>query len=434
MLSIWPIVVITVVCIGLSAFFSGSEIALLSLSKLALKHMMRDHPRKKHYLEVLLHKPSRYLITILMGNNLANIAAASLATLLVQRIIGGTQGLVVAIVTGAMTFIILVFGEIAPKRYCKQHAEAVSLKVIKSIFLLSSILLPLVKALSFLTQGVLGSSSKQSWERIITEKDIHTLIDIGQEEGVLEEREEELVHSALDFDETQAREIMTPRTKMVAIRQQATLRELAGVITEAGYSRIPVFRDRVDNMVGIAYAKDLLPISIKWDELHVQDIMHTPIFVPYSTRLSETLQLLQRKKTHLAVVVDEYGGVAGIITIEDLVEELVGEIEDEFDKDSMAKIQLLPDGSASIEADTDIDEINETLGTSLPGKQAAFESIGGFLFTQLGRIPRKGETVEHEESIIEVLDVDARRIKKVKISSKKDPGKTGTGSMEQTEH
>jgi len=412
----WIILIFLIICIVFSAFFSGAEIALSSLGKITLKRLIKENPRRRHQFELLLSDPSRWLITILIGNNLANITAASLATLLVEKWVGGGEGKVVGIVTGVMTFILLVFGEITPKRYCREHAERVSLKVIGPIFLLSVVLLPVVKAFTFLTRGISGAKiGEPPVLKPITEKEIHTLIDIGQEEGALEEGEEELVHSALEFDETRVKEIMTPRTKMVAIPQEASLVELAKLINEAGYSRIPVYEGKIDNIVGIAYAKDLLSISDKWEKLKVKDIMHPPIFVPYTTKLSEVFHELQRKKTHLAVVVDEYGGVAGIITIEDLLEELVGEIEDEYDKVASEKIQLLKDGSALVEGDTDIDEINKKLGTSLPEKAAAFESIGGFIFNQLGRIPRKGEIIEEDGIRIEVVEVDARRIRKVKI-------------------
>ncbi|MBC7189977.1 HlyC/CorC family transporter [Candidatus Aerophobetes bacterium] len=410
------IFILLVICIGFSAFFSGAEIALSSLGKITLKRLGKEHPHKKQYFDMLLTNPSRWLVTILIGNNLANIAAASLATVLCEQWIGGARGKIVGIVTGVMTFIILVFGEIAPKRYCRDHAEKISLKVIEPIFILSTALSPVVKALTFLTRGILGSTGNGSPPNIITEKEIHTLIDIGQEEGVLEEKEEQLAHSALEFDETTVKEIMTPRTKIVAISQEASLRELADLINEVGYSRIPVYQGRLDNIVGIAYAKDLLTITDKWEKLKVKDIIHPPIFVPYTTKLSEILHQLQREKTHIAIVVDEYGGVAGLITIEDLLEELVGEIEDEYDRTSSEKIQLLKDGSALVEGDTDIDEINEKLKTSLPEKAATFESIGGFIVEKLGRIPKKGEVLEEDGVKIEIIDADARRIKKVKIS------------------
>jgi len=365
---------------------------------------------------MLLSNPSRWLVTILLGNNLANIAAASLATVLATQWIGGAQGKIVGVVIGVMTFIILLFGEITPKRYCLEHTEKVSLKVIKPIFLLSTALSPVVRALTFLTRGILRITFEDSTPKLITEKEIHALIDIGQEEGALEKKEEQLAHSALEFDEIKVKEIMTPRTKMVAISQEVNLKNLAKLINEAGFSRIPVYQEKIDNIVGIAYAKDLLSIDRKWSELKVKEIMHPPIFVPRPTRLSEILHQLQREKTHLAIVVDEYGGVAGIITIEDLLEELVGEIEDEYDKASSEKIKLLKDNSALIDGDTDIDEINDKLKTSLPEKAAAFESIGGFIFNHLGKIPRQGELIKQNNIQIEVVEVDARRIKKVKIS------------------
>lgn len=424
MLSPWVILILLVMCIGFSAFFSGSEIALSSLSKIILKKLSKESPRKKYYFEALLSNPSRWLVTILIGNNLANIAAASLATILVQQWIGGTQGKIVGIVTGVMTFIILLFGEITPKRYCREHAEKVSLKVIGPIFFLSTILSPVIGSLNFLTSGILGPASKKSFPKLLTEREIHTLIDIGQEEGALEEKEEELAHSALEFDETTVKEIMTPRTKMAAISKEASLTELTELINKAGYSRIPVYEEKVDNIVGVTYAKDLLPIAEKWDRMKVKDITHPPIFVPYTIKLSQIFHRMQREKIHLAIVVDEYGGVAGIITIEDLLEELVGEIEDEYDRVSSEKIRLLKDGSALVEGDTDIDEINNKLQTSLPEKEKTFESISGFIFDHLGRIPHRGEVVEQNGVRIEVIEADARQIKKVKISSlnqKKSP-------------
>lgn len=418
MLTPWVITILIAVFIGLSGFFSGSEIALSSLGKITAKKLSKEHPRKKKQFGMLLSDPSRWLITILIGNNLVNIAASSLATILVQNLVGGTQGKVVGIATGVMTFIILLFGEITPKRYCREHAEKVSLAVITPIFMLSTILSPVVRALTFLTQAVLGKPVREQISfKAITEKEIHTVINIGQEEGALEEGEEELAHSALEFDETRVREIITPRTKVIAISQKASLRDLANLINEVGYSRIPVYEDKIDNIVGVAYAKDLLRIQGKWEELKIKDIMHPPIFVPYTSKLSEILYQLRRKKTHLAIVVDEYGGVAGIITIEDLLEELVGEIEDEYDKTSSEKVKIIDDGSALVEGDTDIDEINKKLGTLLPEKTEAFESIGGFIFSCLGRIPEKGETIEANGVKIEIMEVNSRQIKKVKISS-----------------
>lgn len=404
-------------CVILSAFFSGSEIALSSLDKLTLKRLIKEKGRKAHHIEFLLSKPSRWLITILIGNNFVNIAAASLATLMVQKIVKGTAGQVVGIATGVMTFVILIFGEILPKSYCQHHAEDISIKIARPIFLLSKILSPLVRTLTFLTQTVLrltGTKEIQT-NRLITEREIHALIDLGQEEGALEEQEEELVHSALEFDETQAKEIMVPRTNMVCISEEASIVELADLIKKVGYSRIPVYQKNIDNITGIAYARDLLNfINNLSKEKKVKEIMHRPIFVAYTINLGRLFRRLQKERTHLAIIVDEYGGVAGMLTIEDLLEEIVGEIEDEYDR-TEEKITILKDGAALIKAETDIDEINEKLGTHLPEKTDAFESIGGFIFDILERIPVKGETIEYGNLKVEIVDADKRHIKKVKI-------------------
>jgi len=346
-----------------------------------------------------------------------NIAAASLATILVQHFVKGTPGLIVGMATGAMTFVILVFGEITPKRYSRQHAEIIALKAVGPILFLSKVFAPAVNFLTFLSGGLLkiSKSGEEPVNHLVTEREIHTLIDIGQEEGALEKGEEELAHSALEFDETRVKEIMTPRTKIICIPEEANLVKLSQLINKAGYSRIPVYRDRIDNVVGIAYAKDLLKIPHLWEKMKVKDIMHSPIFVPYTVKLSEIFHQLQKEKTHLAIVVDEYGGVAGLITIEDLLEELVGEIEDEYDSDKVEKVKILGDGSALVEGDTDIDEINERLGTFFPEKAASFESIGGLIFTLLGRMPKRGEKIKYNQTNMEVIEADERRIKKVKI-------------------
>jgi CBS domain containing-hemolysin-like protein len=417
---VWIVVVFLVICVGLSSFFSGSEIALSSLDKITVKRLTKEKGKKGRLIESLLMKPSRWLITILIGNNVVNIAAASLATLLVTRLVSGAPGKAVAIVTGVMTFIILVFGEIIPKRFCQQHAETISLKVASPILFLSIVLSPIIKALNFFTQAILKITGAKEAKKspLITEKEIHTLIDIGQEEGALDEREEKLVHSALEFDETRAKQIMIPRTKMVCIEEEASLSELVDLINKVGYSRIPVYRKIRDNITGVAYAKDLLSLFDRLGKnLKVKQIMHPPIFVPYTIRLAELLHQLQKERTHLAIVVDEYGGVAGILTLEDLLEEIVGEIEDEYDRKE-EKLTMQKDGSVLVKADTDIDEINEKLGTDLPEKTVAFESIGGFIFHQLGRIPRVGEVIEYNNLKITVVEADEKGVKRVKLWKK----------------
>jgi len=412
------ILIFLVICIILSAFFSGAEIAFSSLDKITLKKLIKKDKKRGKYLESLLLKPSSWLITILIGNNLVNVAATSLATLFAIKIVGGTPGKIVGIVTGIMTFVILVFGEIVPKRYCQEHAASISLRVAKPIFFLSVFFSPIVKVLTFLTRGILkiAGSKEVKKDYSLTEREIHTLIDIGKEEGVLEKREEEMVHSALEFDETQAKEVMIPRTKMVYIEEEEDLWTLLELIKKVGYSRIPVYRKNIDNIVGIAYAKDLLSLFPKIDKsIKVKQIMRPPIFVPYTTHLSELFRKLQKEKTHLAIIVDEYGGVAGMVTIEDLLEEIVGEIEDEYDL-RKEKIISLKNKSFLIDADTDVDEVNEKIGTHFPEKTEAFESMGGFIIHFLGRIPQRGEIVNYQGLKISTIEADERHIKKVKVT------------------
>ncbi len=412
------ILIFLVICVILSAFFSGAEIAFSSLDKITLKKLIKKDKKRGQWLEALILKPSSWLITILIGNNLVNVAATSLATLFAIKIVGGTPGKIVGIVTGIMTFVILVFGEIVPKRYCQEHAASISLRVAKPIFFLSVFFSPIVKVLTSLTRGILkiAGSKEVKKDYSLTEREIHTLIDIGEEEGALEKREEEMLHSALEFDETQAKEIMIPRTKMVYIEEEEDLWTLLELIRKVGYSRIPVYRKNIDNIVGIAYAKDLLNLFPKVDKsLKVKQIMHPPVFVPYTTHLSELFRKLQKEKTHLSIIVDEYGGVAGMITIEDLLEEIVGEIEDEYDL-KKEKIISLKNKSFLIDADTDVDEVNEKIGTHFPEKTEAFESMGGFIIHFLGRIPQKGEMINYQGLKISTIEADERHIEKIKIT------------------
>lgn len=414
------IVVLLGICVGLSAYFSGTEIALLTLNKITVKRLKEEHKRRGGWLEKLFKNPSRWLITILIGNNLANIGAATLATLLVSKLFPtGAIGITLGVVTGTMTLIILIFGEITPKKYCQQRGPDIALKRAGTILFLSVIFRPLEKVLSLLTGGILKTLRvKEPKKYPVTEKDIHALIDIGQEEGALEEREEELVHSALEFDDTKVKEIMTPRTQMVSIEEEASLEDLRDLIKTSDFSRIPVYREKIDNIVGVVHIKDLLEAD---ETKHtVKKIKHDPIFVPYTARLSEVFKKLKEKRIHLAIVVDEYGGVMGIVTMEDLVEEIFGEIEDEYDH-SGEEIKIQEDGSAIVKAEVDIDRINEELGISLPEKSKEFDSIGGFVIHHFSsRIPRSGEVIKYDGVRIEILESDRKSVKRVKITKEKE--------------
>jgi len=420
-MQIFIFVVLLVVCILFSAFFSGAEIALSTLGKITVKQLKEQHKKRGKRLETLFKKPSRWLITILIGNNLANIAAASLATLLVSKLVGGAAGKTLAIVTGGMTFVILILGEITPKKYCREHSRNVALKVAGPILFLSVVLSPVIKVLSLFTRGIFRIVKvKQPEKQKITEEYIHTVIDIGQEEGAIDEREEELVHSALEFDDTKVKGVMTPRTQIVCIEQDSSLEELKNLIKKEDYSRIPVYQQSRDNIVGVVHIKDLLEKADKAKCNTVKEIMRSPIFVPYTTPLSVVLRELKKERTHLAVVVDEYGGVAGMVTMEDLLEEIVGEIEDEYKHDNGEEIKIQKDGSAIVRGETDIDEINEKLNISLPENSDVFKSIGGFIEDRFGRIPQEGEMREYGSIKIEILESDQRRIKRVKITKRKE--------------
>ena len=248
------------------------------------------------------------------------------------------------------------------------------------------------------------------------EHEIQELLEEGEEHGLISSLEEKMISSIFDFRETLATEIMTPAAEIVSFDEASPVSELIDIVIDNGLTRIPVYRENIDNIVGIAYAKDLLSIFPKTDKsIKVKQIMRPPIFVPYTTHLSELFRKLQKEKTHLAIIVDEYGGVAGMVTIEDLLEEIVGEIEDEYDL-KKEKIISLKNKSFLIDADTDVDEVNEKIGTHFPEKTEAFESMGGFIIHFLGRIPQKGEMINYQGLKISTIEADERHIEKVKIT------------------
>lgn len=411
-----------------SGFFSASETALTSLGKLRIKTLLEREGEKAKDINLWASNPNRFLATILVGNNVVNIGASIMAAFLAMRIFGDklTAGLAWG-VTGVVTFVVLVFGELAPKTFARENAERLALKVIGFLRILSCILAPAIKVLLAMSRTVIkifGGSIEKSTP-FMTEEEMKALIGLGEEEGVLEEGEREMLESVFEFGETKVQEVMIPRTEMTCIGVNAKLDDILLVLVKAGYSRIPVYKGRIDNIIGLLYAKDLLRY---WGEhgdkqLVLKDFVRQPYFIPETKKVNELLREFQRNRIHMAIVVDEYGGTAGLVTLEDLIEEIVGEIEDEYDREGK-KIKYLEAGEALVDARIDIGELNEELGTSLP-EQEGVETLAGFITSALGRVASVGEFVEQEGLKIYVVEATKRRIGKVKITGLKNSGDKG---------
>lgn len=419
---IWAELIFLVVLVFCSALFSASETAITSMEKLKLKEII-DHEtpeRKKFYQEWLDH-PERYLITLLVGNNCVNILASSLATAMAIGILErsgrpGAIGTAVGISTGVMTFILLTFGEITPKTFAKHHSEKVCRLVIGMLYRMSVTIRFVHHFFSFFTDPIikLAGGKKAVQSSLITEAELKNLMKVSSREGLIDKHELEMLHSIFKFDDTLVRQVMIPRVDMVAIEINSMLSEILKVAIDSGYTRLPVYEDRLDNILGVLYVKDLLTLwQLDIKEVDLRKHLRKPLFVPEAKKVNRLLQEFKRQRTHMAVVVDEYGGVSGIITIEDIIEEIVGEIRDEYDEPELDKIAHLSDGSYLIDAALLISEFNDKFSSHLKSHQA--DSIGGFLVEQAGSIPPKGSVLTLQNLKFTVVASDEKRVSKVKL-------------------
>jgi len=401
-----------------SALFSSAETSLTSMSVIKVKQLKNRGVHQAVIIERLMEKSHKILATILIGNNIVNIAATAIATELTFKYFSGKN--VTFLVTVMMTFMILIFGEITPKTFSSYYPEAVAVRLGRPIEILSYILYPVLQILNGITSvtiRLLGGNINQN-KSLVSEDEIKTLVDVGEEAGIIESKEKEMINSIFAIGDIEATEVMVPRIDMVYLEEDSSLEESLNVVIDFGYSRIPVIKDTIDNVVGILYAKDLLayarqPGSNK--DFDIKKIIRAAYYVPESKKVSDLLREMQKEKVHIAIVLDEYGGTLGLVTIEDILEEIVGEILDEYD-DELDLIEQMNENSLIVSSKASIEEINEVLGISLPEDE--YESIGGFVFNLLGRVPLKDDIIEFDDAKIRVISVQNRRIKQVEIQKK----------------
>lgn len=338
-------IVVLAIMVGLSGFFSGSEIALIGISKAKVNQLVKEKIKGSASLYKLKSNPSRMLATLNLGTNLVNVGSSALATE-VSLGVFGDKGLAIAI--GVMTFVLLIFGEITPKAYCNANAIKISLKVSRIILVFSYVFYPFVLLFEKITNTILKAVGSSHQPPPITEQEIYSVIEQGLEDKALKKHERELVHGALKFDDIVIRAVMTPRTKMFMLPAKMLLFDALPLISKSGYSRIPLYKDTTDQIVGILNVRDLLKYLEKDEKmLSLESIGRKPIFVSQEQRISKLLKEMQGRQTHIAIVVDEFGGVEGCVTLEDLLEEIVGEIMDETDLEDLiskcwTKIQCWP--------------------------------------------------------------------------------------------
>lgn len=417
-----------VVLLFLSAFFSGSETAIISANKIRLKSLA-DHDDKRAKIIIwFMDKPERLLGSILVGNNLVNVACTSIMALLINTFFQYIKNIEYnkwegALTTLIMTPIILIFGEIVPKSIGRDHANSVSLLVSKPMKLISIILFPLVRPLNKFI-SVLSKENIQNHERITEE--IKSLANLSQKEGLLKPEQSEMIHSVFDLREQTIKRIMIPLVDVVSISKDASLEEFYEEITKTRFSRLPVYEGRTDNIIGIVHVSDVLYADTKSDNIS-SFVYENIIYLPETKHIYSSLYELQRSQHPMGIVVDEYGGVVGIITLEDIIAEIVGEIKDERDQDE--ETEEIFDGHA-LECDgrTEIDRINQLFNSNISNDE--YETIAGFVISQMDKIPSESEEFVWKNLRIKVLKADKRSVLRVKITKEeeKENGETEVGN------
>ncbi len=405
-------ILLFILCILLSAFFSSSEVALISITRAKARTLVNEGKSGSKAVAALKESPEHLLITILIGNNIVNIAAASIATAVAIQLFGDIG---IGIATGFVVIVLLIFGEIGPKIYAARASESFALTVAPVILFLSRIFTPIIWLVERVSPRF--GMGKETAEPAVTEEEIKEWIDVGKEDGTIEQGEQDMLYSVLEFADTTAREIMTPRVDVILMEDTVSFEEAIRIFNETGFSRIPVYHDQIDNITGILNVKDVFSAMVSHrKDSTIKVVMYDPMFVPETKKIDDLLKELQVHRVQMAIVIDEYSSFVGIVTVEDILEEIVGDILDEYDKEE-PEIQNISEGVFAVDAQMWVDDINESLGINLPTDES-YETVGGLIIDRLGHIPlHPGEKTEidDEKITLVVMQMHGRRIVKVKI-------------------
>ncbi len=405
---------ILLLLIALSAFFSASETAVSTLNKIRLQKRAEDGDNRAKSALYLANNFDKALTTILIGNNIVNIGASSIATVLAVNMFG-TSG--AAIATGLMTLIILTFGEILPKCIAKEHSETFIISIAKILIFLIKIIYPFVILFIKLKQLVLKLLGENKHEPSVTEQELKYIIESIEGEGVLEKQESELVCSSLEFDEKTVQEILTPRVDIITVDIEDPIEKNTEIILKERYSRIPVCKGCTDKIIGTLHTRDFLEAIIKDEPLNIKKMMQPPFFVYKTKRLSSLLADFKRNKMHIAIVADDYGGTLGIVTMEDLLEQIVGDIWDEDEEIELDFVKI-NENTYEINGDMSIRDLFELFDLDFNEKDFTQSTMGGWALEVLAHIPFEGETFNYKNLKITVKEVNEQRIKKLTINLK----------------
>ncbi len=426
----------------LSAFFSMAESALTSIRHSWVRMLTEQKHRLAPYLSAFKSEPSRFLSTVQVGLNIvAFLASAVAATNLANplyRLVKPLEeplnlnlyGVSVAIVAILTAFANVILGETVPRSIAITHSERVALGVIVPLILFDRLFALPIWLVNLTTRSILRlfGIQMQRLAPVVSEEELRVLVEAGEEQGVIEEEEKEMIQSIFEFTDTIAREVMTPRVDMKCVPVDADMHEVIELIRKSGHSRLPVYEGSVDNILGIVHAKDLLQLCEGGRKLNLREVMRPAYFVPESKRVVDLLRELRLQRTHMAIVQDEYGGTSGLVTMEDLVEEIVGEIQDEYDVEPEIFVQELPDGSLLIDARMHLDDASELLKTPLESEE--FDTLGGYVFGLLGHQPTVGETVIANGWQLRVHEIEGHRIRWVQAIPYSQEAKEEEGTEE----
>lgn len=416
-----------VVLVALSAFFSSAETALMTVNVHRMRALAEDGSKRAERVLKLKENSQKLLSTILIGNNIVNLSASSMATtltidLLTNAGVSNAAAVGSGISTGVMTFLVLIFGEISPKTAATLHAEKLSLFYVDIIRFLSMLFTPI----AFIIEGFSGGFlkilgiSKSSGEQAMTERELRTIVDVSHEDGVIENDEHEFINNAIDFGDSVVKDVMTPKVDVAFVAVNETYEEVADLFVNEKYTRVPVYEETKDNVVGILNLKDLYFYRERHqgEVFDLRKIMRKAFFTFEHQKVAVLLQQMRKKEVSFAIVLDEYGGVAGLVTLEDLIEELVGEVRDEYDADEKDSIVCVAEGEYVVEGSVKLDDLNDVLGTDLESED--YSSVGGYMIELLDDIPEVGEEAVENNISYKVLSIDKNRVDKVLIKMKKE--------------
>lgn len=402
---------ILVVLLILSAFFSSAETALTTVNRIRMRSLAEDGNRKAATVLKILDNQDKMLSAVLIGNNIVNLSSSSLATLLATKLLGDAGA---GIATGILTLCILVFGEISPKNLASANSEKLSMLYSGAIYNLMKILTPVIFLVNLLVRGfmwVLHVDMNRK-DDAYTEEELRVIMDVSHEEGVIESEERKMINNVFDFDDSCAKDIMVPRIDMQFINVNATYEDVLNAVRAQMYTRMPVYEETTDNVIGIFNIKDLILIGRK-DNFRVRDYMREAYYTYEFKKTSELFLDMKNNSVPMAIVLDEYGATAGLVTLEDLIEEIVGEIRDEYDADELNEIQKISDREYSIAASVHLDDLNDALNLDFQSED--YDSLGGLIIGFLDRLPEAGETVQDGAYTFTVESIEKNRIERIRL-------------------